>query len=73
MFTIVNNLRLIGSRWALILPYVAGQQILGVILLTSFIHRCLEMFEAARIGANSVCVFAWIGLSLSVPTLITVA
>jgi ABC-type glycerol-3-phosphate transport system permease component len=74
VFTIVNNLQLIGSRWALILPYVAGQQILGVILLTSFYSSLPEeMFEAARIeGANELFAFLRIGLPLSVPTLITV-
>lgn len=75
VFTIVNNLRLIGSRWALILPYVAGQQILGVILLSSFYSSLPEeMFEAARIeGANELFAFLRIGVPLSVPTLITVA
>ena len=75
VFTIVNRLNLIGTRWALILPYVAGQQLLGILLVSSFYSSLPEeMFEAARIeGAGEMFAFLRIGLPLSVPTLITVS
>lgn len=74
VFTIVNGLKLIGTRWALILPYVAGQQLLGVILVSSFYSSLPEeMFEAARVeGASELFAFLRIGVPLSVPVLITV-
>jgi ABC-type glycerol-3-phosphate transport system permease component len=58
----------------MILPYIAGQQIFGIVLARSFYGSLpQELFDAARIdGANEAQTFLRIALPLSVPTLITV-
>ena len=64
----------LNNYMALILPYIAGQQIFGVILSRTFFASLpQEMFDAAKIdGANEFQVYTRIALPLSVPTLITV-
>ena len=73
-YRIVANMGLLNTHWALILPYIAGQQIFGVVLARTFFESLpQEMFDAAKIdGANEFQVYFRIALPLSVPTLITV-
>lgn len=73
-YGIVVKMGLLNSYWALILPYISGQQIFGIILAESFYHEMPdELFEAARIdGAGEGQQFLRIGLPLSKPILITV-
>ena len=73
-YRIVANMGLLNTHWALILPYIAGQQIFGVVLARTFFESLpQEMFDAAKIdGANEFQVYMRIALPLSVPTLITV-
>ncbi|MBU9727941.1 carbohydrate ABC transporter permease [Diplocloster modestus] len=73
-YNIVNGMHLLNTFWALIIPYVSGQQIFGIILAEAF-YRSLpgDMFEAARIdGASEIYAFAKIAVPLSKPILITV-
>ena len=73
-YTLIRNFHLLNSYWALILPYIEGQQIFGIVLARTFFSSLpAEMFEAAKIdGANEFQAYRHIALPLSVPTLITV-
>lgn len=66
---------LLNTRWALILPYISGGQILGILLCRSFFQSLPEeMFEAARLdGASELDLYRRIALPLSRPILATVA
>lgn len=73
-YNIVSELHLLNTYWALIIPYIAGQQVFGIILAESF-YRSLpkDIFEAAKIdGATEFYAFSRIALPLSKPILITV-
>lgn len=73
-YTIIRNGHMLNTYWALILPYIAGQQIFGIVLARTFFESLpMEMFEAARIdGAGEFQTYTRIALPLSVPTMITV-
>lgn len=73
-YWIVYKLGLLGSFLALIFPYIAGQQIFGIILARSFFQALPEdMFEAARIeGAGELYMFLRIAVPLAVPVFISV-
>ena len=73
-FHIVKGLHIVDTFWALIIPYVAGQQVMGIILAESFFRELPgDIFEAARIdGAGEFGMFARIAMPLSKPILITV-
>lgn len=66
---------LLNTRWALILPYISGGQVLGILLCRSFFQSLPEeMFEAARLdGASEMDLYRRIALPLSKPILATVA
>lgn len=66
---------LINTRWALILPYVAGGQVLGILLCRGFFQSLPEeLFEAARLdGASEWEIYRRIALPLSRPILATIA
>ncbi|HSV74007.1 MAG TPA: carbohydrate ABC transporter permease [Chthonomonadales bacterium] len=74
-FALVQSLGLLNTRWALILPYVAGGQVLGVILCRTFIASLPdELFESMRLdGADEFRVYRHLALPLSLPTIATVA
>ena len=73
-YTLIRNFRLLNSYWAMIIPYIAGQQIFGIVLARTFFSSLPnDMFEAAKIdGAGEFQAYRMIALPLSVPTLITV-
>ena len=73
-YTLIRNFHLLNSYWAMILPYIQGQQIFGIVLARAFFSSLpMEMFEAAKIdGASEFQTYSRIALPLSVPTLITV-
>lgn len=73
-YTIIRNMDLLNTKWSLIVPYIAGQQIFGIVLSKTFFESLpQEMFEAAKIdGATEFQTYSRIALPLSVPTLITV-
>lgn len=66
---------LLNTRWALILPYISGGQILGILLCRGFFQGLPEeMFEAARLdGAGEFAIYRRIALPLSKPILAAVA
>lgn len=66
-FLLVKELNLLNSYWVLILPYVAGGQIVAIFLFKSFFDGLPEeLFEAARIeGAGHFALYWHIVLPLS--------
>jgi multiple sugar transport system permease protein len=74
-FILVRNLGLLNTRWALILPYIAGGEVLTVFILRTFFASLPEeLFEAARIdGASDLQIFLRIGLPLTRAAFGTVA
>ncbi|MGQ9631197.1 MAG: carbohydrate ABC transporter permease [bacterium] len=74
-YLVVRDLGLLDTRWALILPYIAGGQVFAIFILRSFFSSIPEeLMEAARIdGASEFQAFLRIVIPLSKPILITVA
>jgi ABC-type glycerol-3-phosphate transport system permease component len=74
-YRIVRGMGFLNNYMAMILPYIAGQQIFGVILARAFFATLpQELFDVAKIdGANELQTYAYIALPLAVPTLITVS
>lgn len=72
LYVEITHLNLIGSTWGLILPYLAGGQALGTVVLRSVIESIPEeLFEAARLdGANHLWMFSYIAAPLSLPLVI---
>lgn len=73
-YRIIASMGLLNNYLALILPYIGGQQIFGIILARVFYASLPnEIFEAARLdGADELQSYLRIALPLSGPTLITV-
>lgn len=73
-YSLIRKFGLLNSYWALIIPYIAGQQIFGIVLGRAFFSSLpQEMFDAAKIdGVTEFQAYRMIALPLSVPTLITV-
>jgi ABC-type glycerol-3-phosphate transport system permease component len=73
-FWIVYKMGFLNSYLALIVPYVAGQQIFAIILAKAFYETLPgDMFESANIdGAGPFQVYMRIALPLSRPILITI-
>lgn len=74
LFAIVSQMKLLDNYLSLILPYMSGLQLFGILLARTFFASLPEdMFEAAKIeGAGETYLFTRIALPLSVPILITV-
>lgn len=74
-FLLVKQLGLLNSYWVLILPYVAGGQILAIFLFKGFFDGLPEdLFESARIdGAGHLRLYWHIVLPLSRPIIAVVA
>lgn len=74
-YALVQGMGLLNTRWVLILPYLAGGQVLGVVLCrTFFVSLPDELFEAMRLdGAGDVQIYRHLALPLSLPTLATIA
>lgn len=74
-YIVVRDLGLLNTRWALILPYIAGGQVFGIFLLRSFFASLPEeLFEAARIdGAGDLMILLRLVLPLSWSILATLA
>lgn len=74
LFFIVTRMGLFDTYGALILPYIAGLQVFGIIIARSFYSTLpTSLFEAARIeGAGDNYLFSRIALPLSIPILITI-
>ncbi|MFD0714406.1 carbohydrate ABC transporter permease [Paenibacillus sp. GCM10027626] len=74
LYAIIVKLGMTKSFWGLILPYIAGTQLLGILLCRTFFESLPEeLFEAARIdGGNEFYIYARIALPLCLPILITI-
>jgi ABC-type glycerol-3-phosphate transport system permease component len=74
-FMIINDLKLIDSRWALILPWMSSGQIFGILICRGYFESLPEeLFEAARIdGAGDFILYSRIAVPISVPILATLA
>jgi ABC-type glycerol-3-phosphate transport system permease component len=74
-FLLVKSFGLLNTYWALILPYIAGGQVLAIYILRSFMAALPEeLFESARLdGASMWDLYARITLPLSKPILVTIA
>lgn len=74
-FMIINDMGLIDTRWALILPWMASGQVFGILICRGFIAGLPEeLFEAARIdGAGEFVLYSRIAVPISLPILATVA
>lgn len=72
LYVQVKDMGLIGSEWGLILPYLAGGQALGIVVLRSAIEAIPEeLFEAAKLdGANNFWMFTKIAVPLAWPLVI---
>ena len=72
-YRLMHKLGILDSRWALILPYIAGGSVFGVFLLRPFLASIPEeLFEAARIdGAGDWQTYFLLALPLSLPILTT--
>ncbi|MBV7333535.1 carbohydrate ABC transporter permease [Chloroflexi bacterium TSY] len=66
-FVLVKDLGLINTHWALILPWISGGQILGILILRAFFESLpREMFDACRIdGASDWQIYWYIALPLT--------
>jgi len=74
-YVLMGRLGLVNSRWSLILTWMSGGQVFGILLLRTFFEGLsVELFEAGKLdGATELELFAKIALPLSKPTLITLA
>ncbi|MBX3014203.1 MAG: carbohydrate ABC transporter permease [Caldilineaceae bacterium] len=74
-YVLILRFGLQNSYWALILPWIAGGQVFGILLCRSFFATLPEeFFAAARMdGATELQSFWYIAVPLSLPILVTVA
>jgi len=74
LFLLVKGFGLLNTRWALVLPYISGGQVMGILLCRTFIAEIpRDLFDAARIdGASEFSVYARIVVPLCLPILATV-
>lgn len=75
LYVQIVDFGLIGTSWGLILPYLAGGQALGVVVLRSAIESIPEeLFEAAKLdGAGHLWIFISIAAPLVRPLVIALA
>ena len=73
-YKIVESLHILNTFWALILPWISGQEVFGIIIAETYYRELpKELFDAAEIDGASACGKFWyIVLPLSRPILITV-
>lgn len=75
LYVQIVDFGLIGTPWGLVLPYLAGGQALGVVVLRSAIESIPEeLFEAAKLdGAGHLWQFVSIAVPLARPLVIALA
>jgi ABC-type glycerol-3-phosphate transport system permease component len=74
LYAVIVKLHLTHTFWGLILPYIGGTQLFGILLCRTFFETLPEeLFEAARIdGGNEFYLYRKIALPLSLSILITI-
>ena len=74
-YMLYNNLGLLNSRWALIIPNIAGGPIFGIFLMRAFITGIPEeLYESARCDGAGTWSLIWrITFPLSLPGLATLS
>lgn len=74
-FVWVKSLNLIDTYWVMILPYIAGGQVLGIYLLRGFFSEIdNDLFEAAQVDGSGLFGQLWhVALPLSRPVIGVVA
>lgn len=74
LYGLIVKLHLTHTYWGLILPYIAGTQLFGILICRAFFETLPEeLFEAARIdGGSEFYLYSRIALPLSIPILITI-
>jgi ABC-type glycerol-3-phosphate transport system permease component len=74
-FVLVKNLGLMNTHWSLILPWIAGGQIMAILILRAFFESLPgQLFDACRIdGASDWQIYWWVALPLTKSTLGVVA
>ncbi|MGI8406370.1 MAG: carbohydrate ABC transporter permease [Thermomicrobiales bacterium] len=66
-FVVVRDLHLLDTRWALILPWIAGGQVFAIFILRTFYQSMpKDLFDAARVdGAGELSIYLKIAVPLS--------
>jgi len=74
-YTLIIEYGLLNSRWAVILPWITGGQVMGILLCKNAIEALpRDLFEAAKIeGCNEFKLITTITVPLIKPMLSTVA
>ena len=74
-YNLIQSYGLYNTRWALILPWVSGGQVLGILLCRNAIEALpKDLFEAAKIeGCNEIDSLVRIAVPLAKPMLSTIA
>lgn len=74
-FMIVKQLHMLNTPWALVLPYIAGGQVLAIFLLRQFIEEIPhDLFDSATIdGASHTRVLWHVALPLARPIIGVIA
>lgn len=73
LFKLIQDLKIINTWWALILPWVAGGQVFGILLCRTYISGLpAALFESARMdGATEFTSYFHIALPLAKPIVAT--
>lgn len=73
LFKLIQDLKIINTWWALILPWVAGGQVFGILLCRTYISGLpAALFESARMdGATEFTSYFHIALPLAKPIIAT--
>ncbi|MCR5715227.1 MAG: carbohydrate ABC transporter permease [Lachnospiraceae bacterium] len=74
-YSLIQRYGLYNTRWALILPWISGGQVLGILLCRNAIEALpKDLFEAAKIeGCNEIDSLVRIAVPLAKPMLSTIA
>ena len=74
-FVLVNDMGLVDSRWALILPWTSGGQVFGILVCRGFFSTLpQELFDAGRIdGCHEFDLYWRVALPLSWPIMVTIS
>jgi multiple sugar transport system permease protein len=74
-FVLINDLGLVDTRWALILPWTSGGQVFAILVCRGFFSTLpQELFDAGKIdGCHEFDLYAKIALPLSWPIMVTIS